>query len=84
MMKRTSEGVALMRMDMIIALMETDLPDPVVPPMRRWGILARSVTIWWPSTSSPIAICRGPSGASLSTSPRNTVRRERLGTSMPT
>ena len=35
MMKRTSSGVARMRMDMIMALMETDLPDPVVPPMSR-------------------------------------------------
>ena len=50
---------------MIMALMDTDLPDPVVPPMSRCGILARSDTMRAPSTSLPMAICSGPSGASL-------------------
>ena len=84
MMKRTSAGVARMRMDMIMAFTDTDLPDPVVPPMSRWGIFARSDTMERPSTSLPMATCKGPAGASFSTSPRSTVWRVRFGTSMPT
>ena len=84
MMKRTSAGVARMRIDMIMALMDTDLPEPVVPPMSRWGIFARSVMIDVPSTSLPMAMSNGPPSASLRTSPRKTVWRVRLGTSMPT
>ena len=30
-------------MDMMIVLMQTDLPEPVVPAMRQWGMAARSV-----------------------------------------
>ena len=44
MMKRTSSGVALRRMLMIIELTATDLPEPVVPAMSRCGALARSST----------------------------------------
>ena len=84
MMKRTSAGVARMRMDMIMALMDTDLPEPVVPPMSKCGIFARSDMIERPSTSLPTAIMSGPSGASLITSPRSTLCRTRLGTSIPT
>jgi hypothetical protein len=28
--------------DMMIVLMQTDLPEPVVPAMRQWGMPARS------------------------------------------
>ena len=84
MMKRTSEGVARMRMDMIMALIDTDLPEPVVPPMSKWGIFARSETMERPSTSLPMTICSGPSSASLMTSPKSTLWRVRLGTSIPT
>ena len=84
MMKRTSEGVARMRMDMIMALMDTDLPEPVVPPMSRWGIFARSEMMSWPSTSLPMAISSGPPLAPGSTSPSRTFWRTRFGTSMPT
>ena len=37
-MRRTSAGVARMRIDMSIALMQTDLPVPVVPAMSRCGM----------------------------------------------
>ena len=84
MMKRTSAGVARMRMDMIIELTSTDLPEPVVPAMSTWGIFARSWTMAWPSTSSPMATCKGPGPAAASTSGRYTIWRLRLGTSMPT
>jgi hypothetical protein len=42
-MKRTSSGVARIRMLVIIALTLTDLPAPVEPAMRRCGMVARSV-----------------------------------------
>ena len=42
-----------------MALMATDLPDPVVPATRRWGILARSATTGWPEMSLPRARVRG-------------------------
>ena len=42
MMKRTSSGVARIRMLVIIALTLTDLPAPVEPAMSRCGIVARS------------------------------------------
>jgi hypothetical protein len=42
--KRTSSGVAFRRMLIIIALTATDLPEPVVPAMRRCGALAKSKT----------------------------------------
>src|ERR1041384_6230077 len=40
----------------MIVLIATDFPDPVAPAMRRWGILARSVTTGLPSRSRPRAI----------------------------
>ena len=40
---------------MIRELMHTDLPDPVVPAMSIWGILARSATMTWPAISRPRA-----------------------------
>jgi hypothetical protein len=43
MMKRTSSGVARIRMLVIIAFTLTDLPAPVDPAIRRCGIVARSV-----------------------------------------
>ena len=36
-------------------LMQTDFPDPVAPAMRRWGILAISVTTGFPAISFPAA-----------------------------
>ena len=42
-------------MDMIIALMATDLPAPVEPAISRCGILARSAVTMRPLMSLPIA-----------------------------
>ncbi len=49
----TSSGANLNRMLQIMALRDTLFPEPVVPAMRRWGILARSVTTGVPTMSSP-------------------------------
>ena len=40
-------------------LMQTDLPLPVAPAMRTWGILARSATATPPVISLPRATVRG-------------------------
>jgi hypothetical protein len=40
-------------MDISMALMPTDLPEPVVPATSRWGILARSATTGLPAMSLP-------------------------------
>ena len=39
-----------------MVLMQTDLPDPVVPAIRRWGIAAKSPTIALPEMFLPSAI----------------------------
>ena len=57
--RRTCSGVALYNRLSIMALMATDLPDPVVPATRTWGILARSATTGWPPISLPSAIVNG-------------------------
>ncbi len=38
---RTSLGFARMRSDVIMELTKLDLPEPVDPATRRWGIFAR-------------------------------------------
>src|SRR5687767_5218961 len=38
-----------------MALIATDLPEPVVPATRTWGIFARSATIGLPAMSLPMA-----------------------------
>ena len=40
----------------IIVFMQTLLPLPVAPAIKRWGILARSATTGLPETPSPSAI----------------------------
>ena len=55
MMKRTSSGVARIRMLVIMALTLTDLPAPVEPAMSRCGIVARSLTNGSPWIVLPIA-----------------------------
>ena len=40
-------------MDMMTVLMHTDLPDPVVPAIRQWGIFVMSVTSGSPDASLP-------------------------------
>ena len=56
MIMRTCLGSALYSSDRIIALMPTDLPEPVVPATSRWGILPRSATTGLPAMSLPMAI----------------------------
>ena len=54
--------------------MATDLPEPVVPAIRRWGILARFATIGSPPISLPKA-----SGSRMLLSPKS--RAERISRS---
>jgi hypothetical protein len=53
---RTFLGVDLYNKLIMIALMPTDLPDPVVPAINRCGIFCRSATIGLPAMSLPRAI----------------------------
>ncbi|MNT80832.1 hypothetical protein D3C72_2203540 [compost metagenome] len=50
------EASALYSRDRIMALIPTDLPEPVVPAISRWGILARSATTGLPAMSLPSAM----------------------------
>ena len=88
MRKRTSSGVLLYSMLMIMELMQTDLPEPVVPAISRWGIFARSATVTSPAISRPSATVRrllAVWNALLAISSRIfTVEVFRFGTSTPT
>ena len=42
-----------------MALIATDLPDPVVPATSTCGIFAKSATTAFPEMSLPIAIAKG-------------------------
>ena len=55
MIRRTSSGVALYNREIIRELVHTDLPEPVVPAMSRWGILAIFPTMQFPPMSLPTA-----------------------------
>ena len=73
---------------MMMEFMHTDLPEPVVPAISRWGILAMLPTIELPSMLLPNAtevldFALANSGESM-TSRRETVVTARFGTSMPT
>ena len=76
--------------DMIMALMHTLLPEPVVPAIKMCGIEARSAEMAAPLTSRPSAKASGAlalslPNASLSSTPRRpTISIVSLGTSMPT
>ena len=62
----TMSGRCRYMIDMMIVLMQTDLPEPVVPAIRQWGIAARSVM-----SGSPLASLPRNSGiAMLAASPR--------------
>jgi len=50
---RTSSGVARSRIELRMALIDPDLPEPVVPAIRRCGILARSHATGLPEMSLP-------------------------------
>ena len=78
--------MARSRIEESIAFTQPDLPEPVVPATRMWGIFVRSAPIARPGTSLPSHTVSGDqsAGGSWKTSPRWTIRRWRLGTSTPT
>ena len=88
MISRASSGVDLNRIDRIMALTPTDLPEPVVPATSRCGILARSANTGRPPMSWPSARVTGDLALSYSgaesTSEKCTICRSSLGISMPT
>ena len=49
----TMSGRCRYMIDMMIVLMQTDLPEPVVPAIRQWGIAARSAMSGSPLASLP-------------------------------
>ena len=55
MISFTSSGLALYKILIMIVLMQTDLPEPVAPAIRRCGIFAISVTTTLPPISFPAA-----------------------------
>ncbi len=59
MMSRTCSGEDLYNRLSTIAFNATDLPEPVVPAISRWGILARSATMGCPPMSLPSARVSG-------------------------
>ena len=61
MISLTSSGEDLNRILIIRVLIQTDLPEPVAPAIRRCGILAISVTTFCPAISSPTANVSGAS-----------------------
>ena len=81
-------GVCVSSSEVMIALTQTDLPEPVAPAMSRWGMRARSATVAWPETSRPRPKLSAPlvaAHSSDSITPRSeTSEIWTLGTSMPT
>ena len=84
---RTSSGVERMRTDVMIELMQDDLPAPVAPAMSTWGILPRLARTDRPSMSRPMAAWSGCLALRASSearmSPSATTWRRTLGTSTP-
>jgi len=58
MIIRTSSGVDLKRIDMIMVLIMTLFPDPVEPAMRRCGMVSSAATLMRPLMSLPIEMVR--------------------------
>ena len=58
MIRRTSSGVALYRIDMIMELIMTLLPDPVEPAISRCGMVSSAATRMRPLMSLPSGIVR--------------------------
>ncbi len=85
---RTCSGCDLYSRLRIMALMATDLPDPVVPAINKCGIRARSATTELPPMSLPKANVNGDARSSyardLRISPRVTISRISFGISKPT
>ena len=67
-----SPGVRVISSDMTMALMHTLLPEPVVPAMSMWGMVARSATIAPPLASLPITapVTTSPSSPGSPAPPR--------------
>ncbi|MNZ88153.1 hypothetical protein D3C78_1070360 [compost metagenome] len=88
MISLASSGPDLNRIDRIMALTPTDLPEPVVPATSRCGIFARSVMTGLPPMSWPRARVTGDLKLSYSgvdnTSEKRTICRSSLGISIPT
>ncbi|CAB4990862.1 unannotated protein [freshwater metagenome] len=76
-----------MSTEVMSELMQLDLPAPVAPATRMWGIFARFAQTKPPSTSLPSAAtigCCSPFAAWLRrTSPRSTSSRSVFGISIP-
>src|SRR5579883_205929 len=87
-MRRTCSGVALYRIDIMKALIATDLPVPVEPAMSRCGMVARSATAMRPLMSLPrprVSLDLEPMNSAASMFSRSQmISRSRLGTWMPT
>ncbi len=85
---RHSSGVARESRDTSIELTKLDLPEPVEPATSRCGIFVRLAVTKSPSMSLPRPMTIGWSSSAAvgarSTSPRRTISRSVLGTSMPT
>ena len=84
----TSSGVARYIIEQMIVLIQTDLPEPVVPAIRRWGIFAKSSVAISPDVVFPTARERIDSASANSglftTDLKKTVAGFRLGISIPT
>ena len=84
---RTWSGVERMRIDVSSELMHDDLPAPVAPAMRTWGIVARLARIGLPAMSRPTATSSGWVALRASSlarmSPTVTSCLRLLGTSTP-
>ena len=85
---RTCSGVDLNRIDMIMALMATDLPEPVDPAISTCGIAAMSAVTMRPLMSLPMASASfdfdWAKDSHSMTSRSQMVSRSWFGTWMPT
>ena len=88
MISFTSLGSDLYKILMISVLIQTDLPEPVAPAIRRCGILAISVTMTLPPISLPTANATGLFAFSNASPSRSSLKCTELGfsfgTSIPT
>ena len=88
MIRRTSSGVALYRIPMIMELIMTLLPDPVDPAISKCGIASSEATLMRPLMSLPSGMvrcecdCENSSDSSICL--RAISSRRVLGTSTPT
>ena len=84
---RTWSGVERTSTDVTSELMHEDLPEPVAPAIRTWGISAKLVITGRPAMSRPRATSRGCVARRASSvarmSPSQTTSRCLLGTSTP-